>query len=191
MKRRGGWKRSRGGGEGQLPQGGDGVEKPGFQYHYSREERLRLPGAPGPPPTGGFLKRNRSLTILLLDLLIILILGFAFFRFIGGPASSGRLQPYTITLRALRDRDSVLATVTVRFSGRAPSASEAQERVYVLLSLSPGSGEEQPVSARLPASPAEETVLRAVLPYQQRPAVVNAVARIGSRTVRLRRSLDQ
>ncbi|MFW5786381.1 MAG: hypothetical protein ACOCYC_03980 [bacterium] len=84
----------------------------GMHYHYNREERLaRRPDRW--QPSGGVFKRNRSLTIILLDVLIVVIL-FAIFRiFIFGDGGPPELRGYTVALDVLNTSQGVLAVVTL------------------------------------------------------------------------------
>ena len=97
-----------------------------LNFHYSREERLALNGAPdlSTRTKRGFLKNNRSLMILLVDIAIICLLFVIYRQFLFSPPYRQSFAGYTITLRGFPLQDKVIASLIVRktkeeaFSGR-------------------------------------------------------------------------
>ena len=84
-----------------------------LNFHYSREERLREAGRGEPEPRKPFFKRNRSLLIVLLDIVIIVIM-FVLLQFVFKPGTtSKRVDGVSYTLTAFEFDGEVYATVTM------------------------------------------------------------------------------
>ena len=83
-------------------------------YHYKREERLSLPGAPHPSAQGGFFRRNRALTIIMLDVVLLLIIGLGVRLFLSRSSNRARIDGYSVVLRGFPYEDVVFATLTVK-----------------------------------------------------------------------------
>lgn len=82
-------------------------------FHYDRAERLAGKGGEKPPEPKGLFRRNRSLAIILLDLIIILII-FLLFQFIFTPGRSwARVGDYRVELSAFRFESEIYATVEI------------------------------------------------------------------------------
>ncbi len=82
-------------------------------FHYNREEREATRQRVWTPPTGGFFRRNRALTLTLIDVVVILVL-FAIVMFVVGPLSSrASLGAYAVSAEALYFDDEILVAVTV------------------------------------------------------------------------------
>ena len=76
---------------------------PRLSYHYSREERLEQRDAPdlSRREASGVFRGNRSLIVLLVDILLISLL-FLVYRFVlYSPPHQGKLEGYTMALDAL------------------------------------------------------------------------------------------
>jgi hypothetical protein len=105
-------------------------------YHYNREERLARRPDHYEAPKGGIFKRNRSLAIILLDVMVILLIFLIFRTFVfGGGADAPELQGYRLDMRLLETSQGVLALVTIR----APEEVEETSGI-VEVSFSPGDG---------------------------------------------------
>jgi hypothetical protein len=87
-----------------------------MKYHYSREERLAMSNAPRLDirHRKGIFRGNRSLYIVLLDVLLICLMFFLFRSFIFKPVNRIVLQGYTVTLRSRTIKDSVYAAVRIK-----------------------------------------------------------------------------
>jgi len=151
---------------------------------------LSLPGSPNRAPREGFFRRYRGTLIILADIAVLLILGFAFLRLFGPPDDSARIGPYRATLRGLEYGQAIFATVAVRMDGGASPAGEA--RVFARFSLvrNPADSEAQFDSAPVPLEVGEEVVLKVGLPLDGSPRRVYAEVRIGARSTRLSFALD-
>lgn len=86
-------------------------------FHYDREERLGDRGE-REPEQGGIFRRNRSLAITLLDLLLVLII-FALYMIFFRPGASdalARLDGYEVDASAFVFEAEVYVTVTVELT---------------------------------------------------------------------------
>ena len=83
-------------------------------FHYSRAERLAAGGhAEKDPEPKGLFRRNRSLAIILLDIVVIVIM-FLLFQFVFNPGRSWtRVEDYRIDLTTFRFENEVYATVDI------------------------------------------------------------------------------
>jgi len=96
-------------------------------FHYSREERLAAGGREKQPEPKGLFKRNRSLAIILLDVVVIVIM-FLLFQFVFNPGRSWRrVEDYRVDLTTFRFEDEIYATVDIERvrGGDAPTGSES------------------------------------------------------------------
>lgn len=82
-----------------------------LSFHYDREERLR--GRPEQTPRGGFLFRNRSLAIVVIDLLVVFVVFVLIRLFIFTGAGSASIGPFEVTLDAFAFDNEIYLTVTV------------------------------------------------------------------------------
>lgn len=146
-----------------------------------------MPAAPVPPGGGSFLRRNRSLLIILADIAILLVLGLVAYRFLGSPGGSARLGEYTLSLRALRYGEVVFATVTVERAGGARGRAEgAEERVFARFAWSRSASDAESHFDSAPAPPPEEEVLlQAALPLEAASERLYAEVRAGGESARL------
>ena len=152
-------------------------------YHYSRQDRLSLPTAPRfPQKGGGIFRRNRTLLILLLDLVVVMVLGVFLVRVFYAQVNRADLEGYSVVLRGVRSQETVIATLTV-----ANSSSESQQRVFVRFSLvrKPGEEESTYVSGMAPAERGGQRIMRAAVPAEDSPEVLYAEVRIGDTRKRL------
>ncbi|MEX2445287.1 MAG: hypothetical protein WD492_16940 [Alkalispirochaeta sp.] len=82
-------------------------------YHYNREEREASRQRVWTPPSGGFFRRNRALTLTLIDVIVVLVL-FAIVMFVVGPLSSrASLGDYRVSAEAVHFDGEILVAVTV------------------------------------------------------------------------------
>ncbi len=162
-------------------------EEPDF-FRYSREERLSLPGAPKPPPQGGFFRRNPSLTIVLLDILILLVIGFGVYFFLGRISHQAKISGYLVILRGIPYQDVVFATLTVKNINNKPAIQPG--KIFVRFTMSKSKGEFS-LSASLPAKPGEEIILREAIPFEENGDTLYAHISVGEKAKRLSRDLKQ
>jgi len=155
-------------------------------YHYNRQERLEHDLAPRPTPPGGSFLRNRSLRIVLLNMLLLGAIVFAGQRLLLASGDQARIGAYSASLRALRFEGTVFATLSLRLTGR-PSA--AGERFAVRFVLEPGEGGLEQTAA-LPVSPGEEVTVGEAIPLTSGdPRNLRAELTVGGKTRRLNHSL--
>ena len=157
-------------------------------FHYSREERLSLPGAPKPPLQEGFFRRNRSLTIVLLDILILIIVGFGVYLFLGRTSHQAKISGYSVVLHGILYQDVVFASLTVKKIKNEPTIPP--ERIFISFTMSK-SEEELSLSAQLPVKPGEETVLREAIPFEKNNDTLYAYVSVGEKSIRLSRDLKR
>jgi hypothetical protein len=137
-------------------------------YHYNRQERLSMQAAPRfPDRRAGLLRRNRTLLIILLDLVIILILGLFLMRYLYARVNTAELEGYSFILRGARYGEVVVATLEIE--------NRRAESTFV-------SGSTPPAS--------ERTILRATVPALGASRVLYAEVRIGETVRRLSTGLE-
>lgn len=125
-------------------------------FHYSREERLqgREQTRPG---EGGIFKRNRSLLIILLDILLVLLMFLLYVLFLRGDAGTVRFNGYRADGSAFIFDEQLFVTVTVERTQEDPVTAGEES----LLRLRFADGTE--MSDVLPTDPEFSTVIRHVI----------------------------
>jgi hypothetical protein len=162
-------------------------------YHYSRQDRLSLASAPRFRDSGGgIFRRNRTLLIILLDLVIILILGLLLVRFLYARVNRADLEGCNVVLRGVRTEEVILATLTIK---RTASSETGQRTVFARLSLQRDPDEEDStyISGTAPERRGEERILRAAIPFSGTSTsskVLYAEVRIGDSRRRLSAGLE-
>jgi hypothetical protein len=185
--------------------------------HYSREERLSLASAPRRRDAGGrgLFRRNRTLLIILLDLIIISILGIFLVRFLYSQASRAEIAGYSFVMRGFRSGDVVVAVLSikpeageVRASAQRKRATAEQKRanaeqkranagpdarIYVRFSLQRNFEAKQLTFASVAAPEAEEgeVILRTTVPANSESEVLYAEVRIGDTVKRLSCGIEE
>jgi len=162
-------------------------------YHYSRKDRLSMATAARIRDSGGgIFRRNRTLLIILLDLVIVMILGVFLVRFLYARVNVANLEGYRVVLRGIRTEEVVIATVTIT---NTAAASAAQQSVFVRLSLARNPDEEDLtyVSGLAPPDRGGERILRVAVPVSDSRAsseVLYAEVEIGDYRRRLSAGLE-
>lgn len=134
-----------------------------LHFHYDREDRIKNLAGARPEQTGikGLFRRNRSLFITLLDVLVLIIL-FVIVTFIFKTRSAAEPIPgYSISARAATFDDRLLINTTftaVRDSENEPSG--------VRVVLSHGNVSRQELMDVLPGKEGEQRVVRGTLPIK-------------------------
>jgi hypothetical protein len=99
-----------------------------YSFHYDRAERLAAAGGEKPPEPKGLFKRNRSLAIILLDVIVIVIM-FLLLQFVFTPGRSWtRVGDYRVDLTAFTFESEIYATVEIskiREGNERPSGPES------------------------------------------------------------------
>jgi hypothetical protein len=138
------------------------------------------------------LRRNRTLLIILLDLIIVMILGVFLVRFLYARVNRADLEGYSVVLRGVRTEAMVLATLTIT---NTEAVSAAQQSVFVRFSLERNPDEEDStyVSGLAPPERGGERILRAAIPLAGADAsseVLYAEVRIADSRERLSVGLE-
>jgi biopolymer transport protein ExbD len=89
-----------------------------LHFHYNREEREATRQRVWTPPTGGFLRRNRALAIVLVDVIIVVLLFFIYLFFIRPMEGQVRLGAYRASAQTFLMEDDLLVVVTVSHQPR-------------------------------------------------------------------------
>jgi hypothetical protein len=161
-----------------------------LEFHSSREERLALAGAPlgERDRRFGLFRRNRTLLIVFVDILLFLTLAVLLVRFLYSQTPRGRLEGCAVSLRGLVYGEVVYATLTV--NRERSQAAPGDGRIHVRLALSPDAqdADVQFLSASLPEAGGPELVLRGTLTAGAGPRkarTLYAEVRIGESSRRL------
>ncbi len=161
-------------------------------FHYNREERLSMPGAPKLDyGSKGILKNNRSLLILFLDLVIILILIYVFFRFFYETSYTASIGNYQLSLKGFLYEGKAYAALYVRMGKGKADGREGEGNIEVKFYLKGREGEGNIVSGQLPVTRDDEIIIRRSFPYTGRETILYASVRIGKERKVLYRKLSK
>ncbi len=95
-----------------------------LHFHYNRDERLaQAERRPRFITKGSIFRRNRSLLIILLDILLLLIVFGVWWGFLRTPEDTLVRDGYRFELAALSTGEEILATLTITNRGDAVDAS--------------------------------------------------------------------
>ncbi|RKX84161.1 MAG: hypothetical protein DRP57_06445 [Spirochaetes bacterium] len=159
-------------------------------FHYDRNERLSMPAAPRRDSMKrGIFKGNRSLLILLLDIIVILILMFIFFRFLNRPSYKKTEQGFQFELEAFPYADNILVSLYVKKTGKAGKSLDKTFKVEFYTSTS--SENRETLNGSFPLEPEKETILRSKLSWSGRDETVTASITIGSKVVVLKKNVKK
>lgn len=160
-------------------------------YHYSRKQRLSLPTAPRDQDRGGgIFRKNKTLLIILLDLVIILVLGLFLMRYLYAQVHRADLEGYSVVLRGFYSGEVVFATLTITNKG---GNSITGARIFARFSLDRDFNEEDTTysSAMLPDDGEGETILRVTIPAAEGAKVLYSEVEIGDSAKRLSTGLER
>ena len=159
-------------------------------FHYDRRERLSMPSAPRPDAKlKGIFKGNRSLLIILLDVIIILILMFIFLHFLNKPSYKKTEQGYQFELEAFPYADNILVSLYVKKMRKAGENLGKFMKVEFYTSSFPKSREV--INRTFPTDTEEEYILRVKLKWSGRDETVNAAVNIGNKVIILKKSIKK
>lgn len=119
-----------------------------LHFHYNRDERLELADRrPKFVTKGSIFRRNRGLTIVLLDILLLLIVFGVWWGFLRTPEDSIVLDGYRFELSALGRGEATLVTLTITNRGDAVDAPlfDAQFRLIRDERVRPGAIDDRDV----------------------------------------------
>jgi hypothetical protein len=86
-----------------------------FNYHYNREERLKMPNAPknNYEKSNNILKKNKSLAIILIDIVIFVIVFSVIKFFFILPSNFDNNNGYSLTLSGFSTNEEVIVRVKI------------------------------------------------------------------------------
>lgn len=152
-------------------QSGDG----GLHYHYSRSERLEQGGRDREQAKkGSIFRRNRSLTLILIDVALILVIYLLFTYVFNTQPTTHDYGGYSFTIRAVAFGDEVLCTVRADQKDPEEGVAGAPARVV----FESGEAREE-TSDLLPTGQTGERNFRARLPRAEAGEEVRATVYIG------------
>jgi len=89
-------------------------ERGQYEFHYNREERLSMsPDLENAGQRKGWLRGNRSLIILFIDIFVIVILFTVIYPFITNNAGAVRMDGYSAALKAFRYDNTIFVSLKV------------------------------------------------------------------------------
>ena len=154
-----------------------------------------MPNAPDLSNRGrkGFLRGNRSLIILLVDIALICVLAIAYRVFFYHPPYAGELSGYSLTLRGMSLKDRIIASVWVDRASREESVppETGLERVFVRFWVEEEE-EEVRISEKLPLAQGNSVELTATIFVRDavRRKMLRAEIQIGEKKTVLERQLE-
>jgi hypothetical protein len=160
-----------------------------LNYHYDRYEREGSAARNlGKPRKSGILKGNRSLLVLLLDVILILVI-LAVFRFVI-PLFAGQtaLGGYSISLKGFIYDNQIYATLKIHKKIGEESRTPDTNIVEVTFKTADGENELQ-VSDLLPLHSEQDRFIREVLPYKGQATRLSVKVSIDEKTKTLHTDL--
>jgi hypothetical protein len=156
-------------------------------FHYKREERLGMRGAPQPGAPGRrLLPGGRRPLVLVVNVVLIVALFVLYGRSRVANAESAELQGWRVALRGIPAGNDVLAVLEASASGTAAGAAGGA-RIYVVFRAGEA---ELRLSEALPAD-GGSVALSGRLVEAGTPSELTAEVSIGDAVARLRRSLSR
>lgn len=138
-------------------------------YHYNRDERLSMDGAPHNQGEQSFFQRYRGILIILADILFLVLVYIGVQNVLVFDARP--VDKYSFELSGYRIKDKVFAKLAVqRNDDEASKASPVLKVEFYLKDY----GEKQIVEENLPRNPGGSIDIRVVLPSPQDDQVLNA-----------------
>lgn len=159
------------------------------EFHYDREERLKRRGRQEEPTKGGIFRRNRSLAILLLDVVLIVILYLVLQFFVFGVEDRHTAFGCRFVLRAVAFEDQVL--VSLRITRRGEPADGAGSLVAAAVFGLEGADLRWEDADLLPSEPDEPRYLRARLPRREDAGRATASVQVGDERFELSAPVEQ
>lgn len=162
-------------------------EEGAYTFHYDRRERLATGGVDrdgAPARKGGIFKRNRSLAIVVIDLLVILLV-FGLYRFFWAPTPHlSRIAEHSLTLVAFEFGSDIYVTLRIEAEDGSAGAPvtvefEAGDESALVQDVLPGSG--------------SKTTVRAILSMGRNARVdaVGATVTVGEQSVSLSANIEE
>ena len=131
-----------------------------YQYHYNREERLsKNPNLPENPGKTGWLKGNKGLVIVLIEILVLVLVFALVYPFFARKKGEIEYEGYSFSLKALRFGNDVL--VSVKILASAEEAKSSSDLVFCDVLMQAGNVS---LKERWPLPvPGREVIFRAVI----------------------------
>ncbi len=170
----------------QVNRGKGELEGEKYAYHYDRAKRLALPNAPDLSTRGrkGIFKGNRSLLILLIDIVVICLLALFYKFFLYTPPFQARVAGYTVTLRGFAFQGGVVGNLQVEKT----DVDARDGRIYVHFV----SGDaDLRLSSALPGKPGKSVELTGTLYPEGEPDELQAEIQVGAEACSLKRKLSR
>lgn len=162
------------------------TSEPGSGFHYNRDERVgkREFRSEGERTKGKVFARNRSLLIILLDIVLVLVI-FGLYRFILVPRlATTNYEGYELRLRAFEFEDEILVSLRVRAGAEEPNPVEAE----LIFQVAPG-GPEQSIERLFPSAAEGEQTYRVRFPSSEEASRVEVQVRTEDREFQLQTEL--
>lgn len=137
-----------------------------LHFHYDKEERIQSLSPHIRDRSSeklGLFKRNRSLFIILIDVLIIVLIIVVVLPFVGGKEHTTVIEGYTFTLSGFIFEDSSLFNLHILSEKESASTSNDNRVITVTFSIE-GTEEQRKVTDLLPVSQ-KERIIRGRIPY--------------------------
>ncbi|NOY10094.1 MAG: hypothetical protein GXP33_14775 [Spirochaetes bacterium] len=159
-------------------------------FHYNRDERLSMPTAPAEGKRSrGIFKGNKTLIILFINVIVIFLVLFLFFRFINKPSYKNVKAGYRLELDAFPYADAILVSLYIKRVKE--NKTNGKYRISALFYTSGEPEKKKIISEDAPAGKDREIILRTKLHWLARDDSVNAEVDIGGVMVVLKRSVKK
>lgn len=162
-----------------------------FDYHYDRDERLnQLPPevrAKMSAPAGkGIFRKNRGLTVILLDIGIIALVWFVFLPLIHAGAS-GSIEGYSFSLHGFSYNGKALISLKVRKDAETKGLLPSYTAIFGISSGNKTVEMQGVLPKRLHAS----STLRTSLPLEGKTVAILCTVRLGGKKLTLKAKLQR
>lgn len=159
------------------------LDKNNFEFHYNREERLAK-ATKGvrertlhPDKKVGLFKKNKSLLIILVDILIVIIFGAVLYPFLTNMAQNQEHEGYKFSIRGIVYDGAVLASLKVE---KKKALDDGPEMVKIRFFTSENnSGDE--IEAAFPSEIGETVIVRDTLAFDGEVSAVKAEIILGDK----------
>lgn len=163
-----------------------------FDYHYDREERLskipeELRGKIVGKPSKGFFRGNRTMSVILLDLVIIAVVWFVFLPLIRTGAS-GKVEGYAFSLHSFSYGGNGLISLTV---AKEAQKADLPTRSYTAVFSLSSSEKTIEMQGSLPLELHGTTTLRTSLPLPGKTTAVLCTVIVNGKKLNLKARLQQ
>ncbi len=156
-------------------------------HHYNRNERLSMPSAPKLNyGRRGIFKNNRSLIILLLDVILVIVITYVATRFFMGPSFKGKVEGYNFYLNGFIFSDMVYVTLDIS-TGEANKSEVEVNKVKVVFYLDNNKKDKFVFERKLPLGSDKKVTIRTQIPFSGETVTVYAKISVGKTDLLLSR----